>query len=50
VATETPPRPTRITAPQLINCLIQLRSGLFERGDPTRVKHIVELLDEATAL
>jgi glycolate oxidase iron-sulfur subunit len=30
-------------------CLIQLQSGFDERGDPTRVKHIVELLDEATA-
>ena len=30
-------------------CLIQLQSGLDERGEPTRVKHIVELLDEATA-
>jgi glycolate oxidase iron-sulfur subunit len=30
-------------------CLIQLQSGLDERGAPTRVKHIVELLDEATA-
>jgi glycolate oxidase iron-sulfur subunit len=30
-------------------CYIQLQSGLDERGDPTRVKHIVELLDEATA-
>jgi len=29
-------------------CLIQLQSGLTERGDPTRVRHIVELLDEAT--
>ena len=30
-------------------CLIQLQSGLEERGEPTHVKHIVELLDEATA-
>jgi glycolate dehydrogenase iron-sulfur subunit len=30
-------------------CLIQLQSGLDERGDQTQVKHIVELLDEATA-
>jgi glycolate oxidase iron-sulfur subunit len=30
-------------------CYIQLQSGLDERGDSTRVKHIVELLDEATA-
>jgi glycolate oxidase iron-sulfur subunit len=30
-------------------CLIQLRSGLTERGSDVRVKHIVELLDEATA-
>ena len=30
-------------------CLLQLRSGLAERGEDTQVKHIVELLDEATA-
>jgi glycolate oxidase iron-sulfur subunit len=30
-------------------CLIQLRSGLAERSDGVAVKHIVELLDEATA-
>jgi glycolate oxidase iron-sulfur subunit len=30
-------------------CLIQLQSGLAERGDQTQVKHLVELLDEATA-
>jgi glycolate oxidase iron-sulfur subunit len=30
-------------------CYIQLQGGLTERGDATRVKHIVELLDEATA-
>jgi glycolate oxidase iron-sulfur subunit len=30
-------------------CLIQLQSGLAERGDNTQVKHLVELLDEATA-
>jgi glycolate oxidase iron-sulfur subunit len=30
-------------------CLIQLQSGLAERRDGTKVKHIVELLDEATA-
>ena len=30
-------------------CLIQLQSGLAERGAQTQVKHIVELLDEATA-
>jgi glycolate oxidase iron-sulfur subunit len=30
-------------------CLIQLQSGLVERSDRTRVKHLVELLDEATA-
>ena len=30
-------------------CLIQLQSGLAERGERTAVKHIVELLDEATA-
>jgi glycolate oxidase iron-sulfur subunit len=30
-------------------CLMQLRGGLAERGGTTRVKHIVELLDEASA-
>ncbi|MBA2447720.1 MAG: 4Fe-4S ferredoxin, partial [Chloroflexi bacterium] len=30
-------------------CLIQLESGLAERGSDVRVKHIVELLDDATA-
>ena len=30
-------------------CLIQLQSGLAERDNPTQVKHIIELLDEATA-
>ena len=30
-------------------CLIQLRSGLTERGSAVQVKHVVELLDEATA-
>jgi glycolate oxidase iron-sulfur subunit len=30
-------------------CLIQLQSGLAERGEKTRVKHLVELLDVATA-
>ena len=30
-------------------CLIQLQSGLAERGASTRVRHLVELLDEATA-
>lgn len=30
-------------------CLIQLQSGLAERGDRTPVMHLVELLDEATA-
>ena len=30
-------------------CLIQLESGLAERGRDVRVKHIVELLDDATA-
>lgn len=30
-------------------CLIQLRGGLEERGSATRVRHIVELLDEASA-
>ena len=30
-------------------CLFQLQSGLAERGSTVRVRHIVELLDEATA-
>jgi glycolate oxidase iron-sulfur subunit len=30
-------------------CLLQLQSGLAERGSSTTVKHIVELLDEASA-
>ena len=30
-------------------CLLQLKSGLAERGSAVQVKHIVELLDEATA-
>ncbi len=30
-------------------CCIQLQSGLEERGSGTPVKHIIELLDEATA-
>ena len=30
-------------------CYIQLQGGLAERGEATRVRHIVELLDEATA-
>ena len=29
-------------------CLLQLRAGLAERGSPVQVRHIVELLDEAT--
>ncbi|MGH2353521.1 MAG: (Fe-S)-binding protein [Chloroflexota bacterium] len=29
-------------------CLLQLRSGLAERGSDVQVKHVVELLDEAT--
>jgi glycolate oxidase iron-sulfur subunit len=29
-------------------CLLQLQSGLAERGSRVKVKHIVELLDEAT--
>jgi glycolate oxidase iron-sulfur subunit len=42
------------TAAQVIvtanpGCLIQLQSGLEERSEPTQVKHIIELLDEATA-
>jgi glycolate oxidase iron-sulfur subunit len=31
-------------------CLLQLQSGLRERGSAVQVKHVVELLDEATAL
>ena len=30
-------------------CLLQLKSGLVERGSPVRVKHLAEVLDEATA-
>jgi glycolate oxidase iron-sulfur subunit len=30
-------------------CLLQIKSGLAERGSSVRVKHIVELLDEASA-
>ncbi len=30
-------------------CLLQLQSGARERGDTVKVKHLVELLDEATA-
>jgi len=30
-------------------CCIQMQSGLDERGASTQVKHIIELLDEATA-
>jgi glycolate oxidase iron-sulfur subunit len=30
-------------------CLLQLRSGLIERGSDVAVKHVVELLDEASA-
>lgn len=30
-------------------CLIQMQSGLAERGSQVRVRHVVELLDEATA-
>jgi glycolate oxidase iron-sulfur subunit len=30
-------------------CLLQLQSGLRERGSAVQVKHVVELLDEATA-
>jgi glycolate oxidase iron-sulfur subunit len=42
------------TEPELIvtanpGCLIQLRSGLEERGSSVSVKHLVELLDEASA-
>src|SRR5579884_3025691 len=30
-------------------CLLQLRAGLKERGSEVRVKHVIELLDEATS-
>jgi glycolate oxidase iron-sulfur subunit len=30
-------------------CLLQLQSGLRERGSAVQVKHVVELLDEASA-
>jgi glycolate oxidase iron-sulfur subunit len=30
-------------------CLLQLKSGLLDRGSPVRVKHLAEVLDEATA-
>jgi glycolate oxidase iron-sulfur subunit len=30
-------------------CMLQLQSGLAERGSPVQVKHVVELLDQATA-
>lgn len=30
-------------------CLLQLKSGLVERGSPVTVKHLAEVLDEATA-
>jgi glycolate oxidase iron-sulfur subunit len=30
-------------------CLLQLKSGLVERGSPVNVKHLAEVLDEATA-
>jgi glycolate oxidase iron-sulfur subunit len=30
-------------------CLLQLRAGLAERGSRVQVRHVVELLDEATA-
>ena len=29
-------------------CLLQLKSGLAERGSPVRVKHLAEVLDEAS--
>jgi glycolate dehydrogenase iron-sulfur subunit len=31
-------------------CLMQLQAGLAERGSPVRVRHIAEVLDEATRL
>ena len=30
-------------------CLLQLQAGLRERGSSVKVKHLAELLDEATA-
>jgi glycolate oxidase iron-sulfur subunit len=30
-------------------CLLQLRSGLAERGSHVQVKHLAEILDEASA-
>ena len=30
-------------------CLLQLKSGLVERRSPVRVKHLAEVLDEATS-
>ena len=30
-------------------CLLQLRAGLDERGSAVQVKHLAEVLDEATA-
>jgi glycolate oxidase iron-sulfur subunit len=42
------------TTPQVIatanpGCLLQLQSGLAERGSKVQVTHVIELLDEATA-
>jgi glycolate oxidase iron-sulfur subunit len=39
----------RIVATANPGCLLQLRAGLERRGSDVRVKHLVELLDEATA-
>jgi glycolate oxidase iron-sulfur subunit len=39
----------RVVATANPGCLLQLRAGLGERGSQVEVKHIVELLDEATA-
>ena len=38
----------RIIATANPGCLLQLRAGLAERGSDVQVKHIVELLDEAS--
>jgi glycolate oxidase iron-sulfur subunit len=39
----------RIVATANPGCLLQLRAGLEERGSRVEVRHVVELLDEATA-
>ncbi|HEY3111183.1 MAG TPA: heterodisulfide reductase-related iron-sulfur binding cluster, partial [Chloroflexota bacterium] len=39
----------RVIATANPGCLLQLRAGLRERGSDVQVRHVVELLDEATA-